>query len=99
MIMEIYAMESGLLRAMKYIRSKGEKKAAYHAAAVKVYANDAITQIVHLGRQVLAFVEEGEALISQMTHIDKLGTYRPIDTVSLRRLIAEKVLKGRKYPF
>lgn len=99
MITEIYAMESGLLRAQKYILLKGEKKAEYHVAAVKVYVNDVIAKIVHLGKQILTFVEEGEALGSRLALIETLGTYRPIDTISLRRQIAAKVIKGKKYPF
>ena len=55
MIIEIYAMESGLLRALKYINMKGEKKAEFHIAAVKVYVNDALPKILHWAKQALAF--------------------------------------------
>ncbi|UCD32155.1 MAG: acyl-CoA dehydrogenase family protein, partial [Desulfobacterales bacterium] len=41
-IMEIFAAESGLVRAQKHAAAKGEKKAAYHIAAVKIYMNDMV---------------------------------------------------------
>jgi alkylation response protein AidB-like acyl-CoA dehydrogenase len=100
MVIEIYAMESGLLRAKKFLEKKGEKKAEYHIAAVKVYMNDTLPRIVHWARQVVAFVEEeGEELGAQMYVLGKLGAFQPLDTIGLRRLIAEKVIKGKKYPF
>ncbi len=100
MVIEIYAMESGLLRAKKVLEKKGEKKAEYHMAAVKVYINDTLPRIVHWARQVVAFVEEeGDELGAQIYVLGKLGAFQPVDTIGLRRLIAEKVIKGKKYPF
>ena len=99
MIIEIFAMESGLLRALKMIDKKGEKRAEYHTAVVQVYVNDAIPKIVHWSKQVLTFVEKGDALVALLAAVDKLAAYRPVDTVNLRRRIAQKVIKGKKYPF
>ncbi|MEE8432643.1 MAG: acyl-CoA dehydrogenase family protein [Candidatus Desulfatibia sp.] len=99
MIIEIFAMESGLLRALKMIDKKGEKRAEYHTAVVQVYVNDAIPKIVHWSKQVLAFVEKGDALVALLAAVDKLAAYQPVNTVNLRRRIAEKVIKGKKYPF
>ncbi|MFC1488564.1 acyl-CoA dehydrogenase family protein [Thermodesulfobacteriota bacterium] len=99
MIIEIYAMESGLVRARKLMNKKGEKKAEYHVAAVKVYVNDTIPKIIHWARQVLAFVETGDALSARISAVERLAAYQPVDTVTLRRLIAEKIIKVQKYPF
>ncbi len=99
MIKEIYVMESGLLRARKFVDKKGEKKGEYHIAASKVYINDTIPKIVHWAGQVLTFVEEGDALNAQLSAVNRLATYQPINTIELRRLIAEKVIKGKRYPF
>ena len=98
MIIEIFAMESGLLRALKMIDKKGEKRAEYHTVAVQVYVNDAIPKIVHWSKQVLTFVEKGDVLVALLAAVDKLAAYQPVDTVNLRRRIAEKVIKGKKYP-
>lgn len=99
MIIMIYAMESGLLRAMKMLESKGGQKAEYHIAAVKVYINDVIPIIAGLAKQVYAFIETGESLDKIYNTIDRLAFYRPIDTVSLRRKIAEKIIKTQRYPY
>ena len=99
MIIRIFAMESGLLRAEKLSVSKGEKKAEYHIAAVKVYVNDAVPEIAAMARQVFSFLEEGDALTAKYNAADRLSSYRPLNTIPLRRFIAEKVIKGQKYPF
>jgi alkylation response protein AidB-like acyl-CoA dehydrogenase len=99
MIIMIYAMESGLLRARKMLESKGEQKAECHIAAVKVYVNDAIPVIAILAKQVLAFIETGEPLDKICKTVDKLASNRPFNTVSLRRIIADKIIKTQRYPF
>ena len=54
---------------------------------------------MHWARQVLAFVETGDALFSRISAVDRMAAYQPVDTVALRRLIAEKIIKVKKYPF
>ncbi|MBU2515875.1 acyl-CoA dehydrogenase family protein [bacterium] len=99
MVIEIFAMESGLLRAQKFMETKGEKKAELHIAAVKAYCADAILKMAGLSKNVLAFAESGEALEKLITDVDKLA-YAPMEnTIAQKRLIAEKVIKGKKYPF
>lgn len=99
MIIEIFVMESGLLRAMKLILKKGESAAQYHDAAAKIYVNDTFPKIVRWARQILAYVETGDDLTVQIAAINRLADYPPTETISLRRLLAEKVIKARKYPF
>ncbi len=98
-IIEIFAMESGLLRAQKMIDKKGEKRAEYHTAAVEIHINDTIPKIVHWSKQILTFVEKGDDLVTLLAAVDKLAAYRPVDTVNLRRRIAEKVIKSKRYIF
>ena len=99
MIIEIYAMESGLLRAQKFLTAKGEEKAANYIAAVKVYMNDILPKIVNGAKQILAHAVDDNSLAAQYAAIDKLASYQPLNTIELRRMIAEKVIKGKKYPF
>ena len=98
-IMEIFAIESGLLRAQKFAAAKGEKKAAHHVAVVKIYMNDMMPRIMHWAKQILAACTAGDDLTARLATVDKLAAYDPINTIELRRSIAEKVIKGKKYPF
>jgi len=98
-IIEIFAMESGLLRTIKIIDKEGEEKAEYHIAAVKSYVDDIIPQIEAWAKKVIAYVEEGDMLRTQLAGIKKLARYQPIDGVSLKRAIADRIIDLEAYPF
>ena len=97
MIIEIYAMESALLRAQKKAAKEGEEKAALHIAATRVYINDTLPKIDFNAKQILAAIAEGEELRTQLMGIKKLGKYTPINTIALRRQIAESAIPVARY--
>lgn len=96
---EIFAMESGLLRTLKIISSQGEEKAKYQIAAVKVYVDEMIPTIEMWAKQALAYMEEGDMLRTQLAGVKKLARYQPINAISLRREIAERIIDLESYPF
>ena len=98
-IIEIFAMESGLLRTLKMIDKEGEEKAKYQIDAVKVYVDEAIPKIESWAKQIIAYVEEGDMLRTQLAGVKKLARYQPIDAVSLKREIADRIIDLEAYPF
>jgi alkylation response protein AidB-like acyl-CoA dehydrogenase len=98
-VIEIFAMESGLLRTLKIIEKQGEDKAKYQIAAVKVYVDEMIPKIETWAKQVIAYVEEGDMLRTQLAGVKKLARYQPIDSVTLKREIADRVIELESYPF
>jgi len=99
LIIEIYAIECGILRAGKCLKSKGEKKAELHIAAVKVYLAETLPKIVKSAKQIMAFIEKDDVLDKQFKTIDTISYYKIGNIVELKRKIADKVIKGNKYPF
>jgi butyryl-CoA dehydrogenase len=97
MVIEGYAMESAILRARKIAESKGEAAAAHAIAMAQVYAAQAMERIEAAARKVLAACAEGDMLRTQMTIMRRLFKYEPINTIDLRRQIADKVLEAGKY--
>ncbi len=95
---EIFAMESGLLRAQKQLDKNGEEGAKYHIAAVKVYVDDTVPKIEKWAKQLLAYVEQGDTLRTQLAAVKKLARYQPIDAISLKREIAERAIELEAYP-
>lgn len=98
-VIEIFAMESGLLRALKIIGKEGEGKARYQIEAVKVYIDEMIPKIESWAKQVIAYTEGGDMLRTQLAGIKKLARYQPIDAVSLKRSIADRIIEMEAYPF
>jgi len=98
-VIEIFAMESGLLRTLKLIESAGEEKARYQIAATKAYVDETIPKIELWAKQALAYVEEGDMLRTQLAGLKKLARYQPIDAISLKRDIADRIIDLESYPF
>lgn len=94
MIIEIYAMESGLLRAEKM---SAKAIAEIPVAMARVYAEAAMEKIELSARRILATVAEGDMLRTQLTILRRLAKHDPTDTISLRRRIAEHVIRSGKY--
>jgi len=97
MIIEIFAMESALVRTLKMIQKEGEEKAKIHIAATKVYINDSFPQVDIMARQVFAAISEGEELRTQLMGLKKFARFTPINTIALRREIADSIIPIARY--
>jgi hypothetical protein len=99
MVIEVFAMESALLRAMKSMEKFGDERSEIQKAMVKVYVNDAFGRVEGFGRQALAAIAEGDVLRTQLSALKKLSRFTPVNTIALRRQIADSVIKIGRYPF
>jgi alkylation response protein AidB-like acyl-CoA dehydrogenase len=98
-VIEVFAMESALLRAMKSMEKFGDEKPQLQRAMVKVYVNDAFERVEGYAKQALAAIAEGDTLRTQLSALKKLTRFTPVNTVTLRREIADSVIKIGRYPF
>ena len=99
MVMEIYAMESCLLRAQKAAASKGEAASSVMIDAARVFIADAAERVDHESKRAIAAVHEGDMLITQMAVLKRFGKRPAVDTIALRRRIAAAVQAQDRYPF
>jgi hypothetical protein len=99
MVIEIFAMESALLRALKTMEKAGDEKFQIQKAMTKVYVNDAFERVKGCAKQILSAIAEPETLRTQLSALKKLTPFTPVNTVMLRREIADTVIKVGKYPF
>jgi hypothetical protein len=95
-VIEVFAMESALLRAMK---KSGDEKSQLQKAMVKVHVHDAFDRVEGFAKQVFAAIAEGDILRTQLSALKKLTRFTPVNTIALRRQIADSVIKMGKYPF
>jgi alkylation response protein AidB-like acyl-CoA dehydrogenase len=99
MVIEVFAMESGLLRALKSMERFGDEKSQVQKAMVKVYVNDAFNRVEGFAREAFAAIAEGDTLRTQLSALKKLTRFTPVNTVGLRREVADSVIKIGRYPF
>ena len=99
MVMEIYAMESSLLRAQKSTGAKGEVSNAAMIAAARALISDAMERVEHEAKRALAAVHQGDMLTTQIAVLKRFGKRGPVDTIALRRQVAAAVQSLDRYPF
>jgi butyryl-CoA dehydrogenase len=97
MVMEIYSMESAVLRTMKIAGTRGEAEATIPSAMTRVYVAQAMEKVESAARKILAAVAEGDMLRTQLAILRRLAKYDPYNLIALRRQIAEQVIERGKY--
>ena len=97
--MEIYAMESSLLRAQKAAANKGETAASVMIDTTRVFISDAAERIDHEAKRALAAVHEGDMLTTQLAVLRRFAKRSTVDTIALRRRVAAAVQAQDRYPF
>jgi alkylation response protein AidB-like acyl-CoA dehydrogenase len=96
-IIEVYAMESCLLRAEKLRATQGEAAARQAIAMTRFYAARAMERIELATRRVIAAASEGDMLRTQMAILRRISKHEPADTIGLGRQIARQVLSAGRY--
>jgi len=96
-VIEIYTMESCILRAEKLLAAKGESAAGAAIAMARFYAAKAMQTVDASARKVVAAVAEGDMLRTQMAIVRRLAKHEPANTIALGRQIAQHVLAAGRY--
>ncbi|MFZ0294463.1 MAG: acyl-CoA dehydrogenase family protein [Candidatus Sulfotelmatobacter sp.] len=93
-IMEVFAMESSLLRSRKLAAANGGANAA---DACAVYLRDSITRIEQCATTVLSACAEGEGLRRNLSRLHTYAAHDPVNSIELRRRIAQRLLASERY--
>jgi alkylation response protein AidB-like acyl-CoA dehydrogenase len=94
---EAFAMESGLLRAAKAIEASGEEASRLKIDMVRVYVNEAMGRVHEYAEGALAAVYSGKELTEQIAALYNMTHVSPVNTIALRRGIADRVIAAEKY--
>src|SRR5882757_182623 len=98
-VMEIYAMESCLLRAQKSAASRDEAAAQTMVDATRIFVAEAAERVEHEARRAVTAVNEGDMLTTQMAVLKRFGKRAPVDTIALRRGVAGAIQAQDRFPF
>ncbi len=93
-IMEVFAMESSLLRSRKLGAAGGGANAA---DACAVYLRDGISRIEASSRTVLSACAQGDELRKNLSRLHTYVAYDPVNSIELRRQIARRLLANERY--
>jgi alkylation response protein AidB-like acyl-CoA dehydrogenase len=97
-VMDVYAMESTLRRAQKASATRGEA-ASVMGDAARSFIYDAMDRVEKNARTALTATAEGDTVITQLAVLRRFSKHAPLDTIAIRRRVAEAVLAQDRYPF
>jgi len=93
-IMEVFAMESSLLRSRKLAAAGGGVNAA---EACAVYLRDAMARVELSSRTVLSACAQGEELRRDLSRLRGYASHDPVNAITLRQQIARRLLENERY--
>jgi alkylation response protein AidB-like acyl-CoA dehydrogenase len=93
-LIDVFAAETVVLRASAAIT----QRELYHAVA-RVFVQDAANRAETAARTALAAMSEGDMLRTLLAALRRLLKVAPVNTVALRRAIADAVLERKAYVF
>ncbi|HQR39122.1 MAG TPA: acyl-CoA dehydrogenase family protein [Blastocatellia bacterium] len=96
-IMQAYAMESAVLRALK-LSVDGGDRAVVAAEMAQVFVYDSVPQVDTWAKAALAATLEGDDLRTMLAALRRFTKQTPVNTVALRRKIAARVIETERYP-
>lgn len=98
MIIEIYAMESALLRTRKMLQRQ-PNRASIPVLMTKVLLHDGVQRVAISAVKVLEGIEDMETLENDLKNIRKLLIAPATNTVVLRRKVADSMIQSGRYFF
>ncbi|MED2010579.1 acyl-CoA dehydrogenase family protein [Brevibacillus borstelensis] len=97
MLIELYAMDSVVKRTEKAIAKNGVEKEQQKLDLTTIYVSDAFDKVEAWAKEALAAMEEGDDLRIRLSILKKLTRRTPINTVQLKRVIADRVIEAGGY--
>ena len=94
-IVQVFALESALLRARKMVSTSS---VAVSAAMTGLLADETMAVSEQAARRVLAACGEGDLLRTQLAILRRLARFTPADAVALSRLVAKECIQRERYP-
>ena len=98
-IMDIYAMESAILRAQKQATAQGEEAVARYIDMTRVFCNDAVERVEARAKNTLAAMAEGDELRTLLAALRRFTKLTPMNTVVARQRIADLMIEANKYVY
>lgn len=97
MLIELYAMDSVVKRTEKAIAAGGLENEQQKLDLTVGYVQEAFDRVEAWAKEALAAMEEGDDLRLRLSILKKLTRRTPVNTVHLKRAIADRVIEAGGY--
>jgi alkylation response protein AidB-like acyl-CoA dehydrogenase len=99
MVIEVYAVESAILRTEKLVSIKGEAACEQYINMTKVYLASAVDRLEAAGREAINSYSQGDKHKVLLMGLKRFTKLNPVNTTVLRRSIADAMIAEGRYNF
>lgn len=96
--MDVYGMESALLRTLKKARRTSEDACATEIAATRAFIYEAADRMESEARRALGRISEGDNLRAELAVVRRFLRRNPPDSIELKRAVADRAITLGRYP-
>ena len=99
MLIEVYTSESAILRTQKLATIKSEAEAQPYIDMTQVYVSDSLERINLYGKHAIAAFADGDELKMLLLGLKRFTKLEPVNTIKLRRRVADKLIEANQFCF
>ena len=99
LVMEVYASESALLRTLKKLGKSSADSCTAELDATRCFIHETANRMEMEARRALARIADGDTLRAQLALLRRFLRRTPVDTIELKRRVADRALELNRYPF
>lgn len=99
MIIEVYTVESAILRTEKLMKLYGDEGGQLYVNMARLYLAEAVQKVKNHGDEAVACYATGDELHVLLMGMKRFSKVAPYNTKKLRRNIAEKMIEANAYPY
>jgi alkylation response protein AidB-like acyl-CoA dehydrogenase len=96
--MDVYGMESALLRTLKKAGRTSESACGTEIAATRAFIYEAADRMESEARRALARTSEGDNLRAELSVVRRFLRRDPPDSIALKRAVADRAIALGRYP-
>lgn len=98
-LIEVYAVESAMLRTEKLISMRGEEACADYIAMTQIYMAQAVDRVNAAGKEAIASFTKGDEQKVMLMGLKRFTKMDLVNTKELRRQVADTMIKEGKFPY
>lgn len=98
-LIEVYAVESAMLRTLKLISMRGEEACADYIAMTQIYMAQAVDRVNAAAKEAIASFTKGDEQKVMLMGLKRFTKMDLVNTKELRRQVADTMIKEGKFPY
>lgn len=98
-LIEVYAVESAMLRTEKLISMRGEEACADYIAMTQIYMAQAVDRVNAAAKEAIASFTKGDEQKVMLMGLKRFTKMDLVNTKDLRRQVADTMIKEGKFPY